>query len=216
MKVVVLGASGGCGKALVQQAIARGYDVTAVVRASSKLDVTGVRVLRGDLTDVAFLRTAVHGADVVFSALGMRLQSLAPWAKGEDPTFLSRSTPALVAALKAEGVQRLVAISAGGVGDSLKDMPGMFRLFIAATALRHAYVELDAMERTMIASGLDVCICRPTGLTDGPKVGGVHVNAKLKGRATISRADVAAWMLNEAEKPGFAHVTPVITVTGAA
>ena len=119
MKLVVLGASGGCGRLLVTQAAARGHTVTAVARASSRLDAPdGVRALRGALDDEGFLREAVRGADAVLSALGLRLPGIAPWSRPEDPDFLDRSTPAVVRAMKAEGVGRAVVISAGGVADS--------------------------------------------------------------------------------------------------
>jgi putative NADH-flavin reductase len=215
MKLAILGASGGCGRQLVELAAARGHEVTAVVRSASWTPPTGVTVRRGDLTSEAFLREAVRGQDAVLSALGLRLPGLAPWAKAEVPDFLSRSTPALVAAMKAEGVTRLVAISAGGVGDSFPEMPAVFRLFIRATALRTAYAELEVMERLLLASGLDVCIPRPTGLTDGPLTGQVKVAKALRGAAQISRADVAGWMLDEVAKPSFDRRTPTITVTGA-
>ncbi|MBM4777169.1 MAG: NAD(P)H-binding protein [Archangiaceae bacterium] len=57
MKIAVLGASGGCGKQLVELAAKRGHVVTAVARPTSKLEVPpGVKVDRGDLTSAEFLR----------------------------------------------------------------------------------------------------------------------------------------------------------------
>ncbi len=217
LKLVVLGASGGCGRLLVQQAVARGHTVTAVARASSRLDVpAGVRALRGALDDEAFLREAVRGADAVLSALGLRLPGIAPWHRPEDPAFLDRSTPAIVRAMKAEGVTRAVVISAGGVGDSHAQVPGAFKVFLATTALRHVYPALDRMERAWLESGLDVCIPRPTSLTDAPATGRAKVVTRLAGQATIPRADVAAWMLDALEAPRFEHPAPMLTVTGAA
>lgn len=172
--------------------------------------------MAGDLCDATFLTRAIGGSEVVLSALGLRLKSIAPWARPEVPDFLSRSTPALVTAMKATQVKRVIAISAGGVGDSERQVPAMFRAFIKATALRHAYKELAVMETVLLGSGLDVCICRPTGLTDGPRTGQVKVVTSLTGRATISRADVAEWMLDEAENATQRGRTPMLTVTGAA
>jgi putative NADH-flavin reductase len=217
MKLVVLGASGGCGKHLVEFAAKRGHTVTAVARVSSKLVVPlGVRVDRGDLTSLEFLRGVVRDQDAVLSGLGLRLGGLAPWNRPEDPTFLTRSTHALVEAMKSERVKRIVAISAGGVGDSFGQMPGFFRMLINFTALKTAYAQLHDMEQQLLASGLDVCIARPTGLTDGPPTGRVVVAKGFKGRATISRADVAQWMLDQLELPAFSQKLPMITVTGAA
>lgn len=215
MKLVVLGASGGCGKELVEQAKKRGHEVTAVVRSRAWRAPEGVRTVTGELT-LDLLREAIRGQDAVLCALGLRLPGLAPWARPEVPDLLSRVTPLVVSAMRAEGVRRIVAISAGGVGDSYERMPGVFKAFIRLTALRHAYPQLDAMERELLASGLDVCIPRPTGLTDEPATGRVLVADRIAGRATIPRADVAAWMLDQIEQPAFEHRTPVITVTGAA
>jgi putative NADH-flavin reductase len=216
MNIAVLGASGGCGRQLVELGAQRGHQVTAVGRSSSKLDVPpGVTVDRGDLTSVEFLRGALRGRTAVLSGLGLRLPGLAPWNRPEDATFLSRSTAALVEACKAEGVTRVLAISAGGVGDSLAKVPGVFRFMIKTTALKVAYAQLDEMERLLLGSGLDVCIPRPTGLTDGPLTKQAVVAGAFKGRATISRADVAWWMLDQLEQPAFSQRTPMITVTGA-
>ncbi len=118
MKLSILGASGGCGVQLVTQAVARGHTVKAVVRSSSYQAPPGVEVIRGDLTDAGFLTRAIQGADAVISALGLRMPGIAPLARPEVPDFLTRATPALVAAMKEAGVRRLLAISAGGVGDS--------------------------------------------------------------------------------------------------
>lgn len=217
MKITVLGSSGGCGKQLVELAARRGHTVTAVARPSSKVDApVGVKVDRGDLTSAEFLRGVVKGQDAVLSGLGLRLAGLGPWNKPEDPTFLTRSTTALIEAMKAEGTKRVVVVSAGGVGDSNAMVPGFFRLMIKLTALKTAYAQLAEMERQLLASGLDVCIARPTGLTDGPLTGKVVIARGFSGRATISRADVAGWMLDQLDKPAFEERTPMITVTGAA
>ena len=214
MKLVVLGASGGCGQQLVQQAKARGHEVRCTVRAGSSYQApSGVELLSGDLNDLAFMKRAVSGREVVLSALGLRLKGLGPWHAPEVPDLLSKSTPVLIAAMKAEGVKRLMAISAGGVGDSHDHIPLAFKFFIKSTALRHAYAELEKMESLLLSSGLEVCICRPTGLTDGPVTGQVKLAHGFKGRATISRADVAAWMLDAMDKP-IGERTPMISTTG--
>lgn len=216
MKLAILGASGGCGAHLVTQAKERGHEVTAVVRSVTWHPPAGVRVYRGNLASADFLRTALRGQDAVLSALGLRIAGLAPWHKPEQPDFLVRSTTALLEAMKAEGVRRLEAISAAGVGDSRAQMPHAFRAMLALTSLKFAYGELEKMEQLMLASGLDVCLCRPSGLTDGPATGQARVATRFAGRPTISRADVASWMLDQLDQVPFRYRTPTITVAGAA
>ena len=216
MHLVVLGASGGVGRQLVLAAQQRGHQVTAVARASSELpDVPGVRVVRGDLTDAAFLADTLRAADAVLSGLGLRMPGILPWHKPEDATFASRSAVAIVAAMQRAQVRRILAVSAGGVGDSFEAVPGVFRGMIRWTGLRHAYADLERMEKIYADSGLDWCAPRPTGLTDGPATGKVVIAPSFTGRATISRADVAGWMLDEVVRKTIKVRTPMITVTGA-
>ena len=211
MKLVVLGASGGVGRLLVREAVQHGHEVRAVGRGGSRLEVPrGVEVHRGDHTSEVFLRDAMRGADAVASCLGLKLPGIAPWHKPEDATFLDRSTPAIILAMKAENVRRVIAVSAGGVGDSLSLVPAVFRAFLATTALKGVYVALDRMERRYLESGLEVCMVRAPGLTDDTGTGRFVIVPKFPGEARMPRADVAAFMLAELERPSFSARTPLI------
>lgn len=213
MKVVVLGASGGIGRLLVEQAAARGVQVVAVARGVVEGLPSGVVVEQGSLTDVAFLSRVIAGADVVLSGLGLRLPGLAPWHSPEQADFLDKSTAAIVTAMKTVGARRAIVVSSSGIGDSAALLPGFFKLFIKATAMRHVWPALNRMEEAWQRSGLDVTMVRPTGLNDGPATGTVIVPTKLVGQSQIARADVAAFMLDEAARPLRRSV--VITTTGA-
>jgi putative NADH-flavin reductase len=217
MNILILGASGGCGRELVKQAVERGHAVVAVGRASSTMRVPeGVQIVRSELQDEDTLALAMRGIDVVFSAIGLKLPGLSPFGAPEVPDLLSRSAPVIVAAMKRAGVPRLVAISAGGVGDSAEVMPWFYRWIVAMTSMRHLYPELEAMEAVYAQSGLEVCCVRPTTLTDGPLTGRAVVATALAGQADISRADVASWMLDAGESDRLVHTGPVLTERGAA
>jgi uncharacterized protein YbjT (DUF2867 family) len=211
MILVVLGASGGIGRLLARQAAQRGHEVRAVGRAASSLEVPpGGSVHRGDLADAAFLGEVMRGADAVASCLGLKLPGLAPWHKAEDATFLDRSTTAIVAAMKAQRVRRVIAVSAGGVGDSLSLVPAVFRVFLATTALKGVYAALDRMERLYLESGLETCLVRPPGLTDEPGTGRFVIVPRFPSETRMPRADVAAFMLSELERPSFSARTPLV------
>ena len=72
MRLLILGATGGTGRALLDQASRRGHEVTALVRSPQKLAMApkSVTVLRGDPLSVAELRAALPGHDAVLTALG--------------------------------------------------------------------------------------------------------------------------------------------------
>ncbi|HSK22913.1 MAG TPA: NAD-dependent epimerase/dehydratase family protein [Egicoccus sp.] len=72
MNVTVLGATGGIGRALVDELLHRGHDVTAVSRHVTDADVpAGVRVVAADLTDPAAGRAACAGSDAVVMAASL-------------------------------------------------------------------------------------------------------------------------------------------------
>ena len=95
MKLTIVAATGGIGRQLVQQALAAGHDITAVVRDPSKVTAP-VRTVQTDLThvDPAALADAVTGADAVLSGLGARTSAEAGVAW--------RGTQAVIDAMRAE------------------------------------------------------------------------------------------------------------------
>src|SRR6266699_3686077 len=70
MRLLILGATGGTGRALVDQAVARGHEVTAFVRSPQKLNKPrkGLIVRAGDPLNLGQLRNALAGQDAVLSA----------------------------------------------------------------------------------------------------------------------------------------------------
>lgn len=101
-KILILGATGPTGRHIVRQAVARGYDVTALVRSPEKAaDLVGAEIVVGDARDENALRQAVKGREAVISALGT------PASPFREVTLLSTATRALVDAMKVEGVARL-------------------------------------------------------------------------------------------------------------
>src|SRR6266480_5767387 len=103
MKLTIIAATGGVGRELLQQALAAGHDVTAVVRNPGKLS-RQVHAITTDLTapDPAALESAVAGADAVLSGLGPHSNS--------DAGIAAQGTLAIVAAMKITGVRRIVAV----------------------------------------------------------------------------------------------------------
>src|ERR1700730_9292634 len=110
MKLTIFAATGGIGRQLLEQAGAAGHDVTAVIRDPTKLSSRGVRTVTADLAtpDPAALESAVEGAGAVLSGLGARSAS--------DAGIVSRGTRAIVQAMQAARVRRLVAVSAAPIG----------------------------------------------------------------------------------------------------
>ncbi len=75
MKVLIFGATGGTGRALVQQALEHGHDVTAFARDPAKVRTKhqNLRIVQGDVTNSGSVEAAIQGQDAVLSALGIRV-----------------------------------------------------------------------------------------------------------------------------------------------
>ena len=74
MKLLIFGATGGTGRALVEQALHEGHEVTAFVRNPAKMTTQHekLKVVKGNVKDCHSVGSAVAGQDAVFSALGVR------------------------------------------------------------------------------------------------------------------------------------------------
>jgi len=205
MKLTIVAATGGVGRQLLSQALAAGHDVTSVVRNPGKLPPaqTG-RVVTADLADPDL--TAIEGA---FAGSGAILSCLGPHTNS-DAGITAPGTRAIITAMRATGVRRIVAISATPV--STWPSPGrpapprhdpgdgfFMRYFgerIAKTLFGRVYDDLSRMEDELRESGLDWTILRPPKLNDKPFTGRYRtaVGQNVRG-FSVSRADVAHCML---------------------
>lgn len=196
MNLLIVGATGGTGRELVAQALERGHRVTALVRHSRwRLEHPQLTQVRGDLLDPVSLDAAVRGQDAVLSALGHKR-----WLY---PTrILSTGTRNLIAAMEGHGVRRLVCETALGIADAWWRMGLYYTLFVRPVILPFYFWDKTRQEGIVRASDLDWTLVRPGALTNGPRRGryrhGPRVGHWLW-TVRISRADVAAFMLDQLE-----------------
>ncbi|MCP2322724.1 putative NADH-flavin reductase [Hamadaea flava] len=211
MKLTIIAATGGVGRHLVEQAVAEGHEVTAVARRPRDLPA-GVRTMAVDFErpDPVALRAAVRGADAVVSGLG-------PRDPRADAGITSRGTQAIVDAMAAEGVRRIVVVSAAPVGPvpvpGQRVLPkhdpgdGFFMRHvgtrIARTLFGTHYADLAVTEQILRDSGLEWTVSRPPKLTDKALTGEYRtaLNRNVRGGFSISRADVAHHMLRLVDQP---------------
>jgi len=215
MRLLILGASGGCGRWATRLAQADGHAVTALVRPTTAFDApAGVVVQRGSVLDDADLAGAVIGQDAVISCLGaQRVNARNPWSPLRPPAHLAEdSARRLVRAMAAAGVGRIAAISAAGVGDSLSATNATMRWLIGASTIGAMYADLAAMEAVYRDSPLDWLAVRPVTLVDAKAPSTrARVVPRFRMVSTISRADVAAWLLRAVvDRPPIAERTPMI------
>jgi putative NADH-flavin reductase len=208
MKVTIFGATGRTGRHLVGQALEAGHEVVSFARTPTKLSIEDEKlsIVHGTVQDATRVREAVTGADAVLSVLG---------PTSNEPTYeVSQGMENILAAMQAQGVQRLVQSIGAGVGDP-NDQPGLFDRAIKVLLRlmsRYVYEDMVRVADLIRASDLDWTLVRVPMLTDAPPSGDVLVGYLGRGvGARISRTDMAAFILEQASDDTYLRQAPVIS-----
>ena len=206
MNVLVFGASGGTGRELVKQALAQGHSVTAFVRDPTTFDSKhpNLKVVQGDVTDYESVERAVQNQDAALCALG----SSTPLKR--DPTLIDGVRHIIKAMEHADG-QRFIYLSFLGVRDGRNQLSFFGKYLVAPLVLRNVVADHEVKERLIKQSRLHWIIVRPPRLTNGQRTGAYRSGKRIRADAmipTISRADVADFMLQQLTDEAYLHNTP--------
>lgn len=205
MKLFLVGVTGGTGKALLEQALARGHDITALARRPEAVAAApNLAIVKGDATDLETLTRYLPGHDAVLSALGPGGRSLGP------TTLYSESAQAILAAMQRTRVGRFIAVTSGGVVDGGE--PFWYRLI--KPRFRYVYGDMKLMESAVMESDARWTLVRPGYLTNAGRTGRYRTALDLgapRGGWRISRADTADFMLRVLEQELFVRQAVAIT-----
>ena len=208
MRVLIVGASKGIGLETTRQALDAGHDVRALARSATAIAVTNpsFEKIRGDALKTEDVEAALVGVDVVIQTLGVGLGDLF------RPVHLfSDATRVLIAAMRRQGVKRLICVTGFGAGDSRASISCLQRLPFQIVFGR-AYDDKSLQEKLIKESELDWTIARPGVLTNGPRTGRyrIIVEASQWRNGIISRADVAEFIVRQIGDQAYIHKTPVL------
>jgi len=202
-KIAVLGATGATGRHVVAEALGAGHEVTAVVRQEGCFERADglAEAVWADVTDAPALAEVLRDADVVISAIG--------GAEKGPTTVCTDAMRSTVSAMIAAGVGRLVAISAHGVLETHDR--SLYSMAVWA-GVAERMKDKESMEPLLTESALEWTIVRPPALKSAPGTGKYVVGEDLPIRLwhSISREDLAAFLVREAEQPEFVHRYPRI------
>jgi len=199
MKIVVLGATGATGQCVVSQALDVGHDVTTVVRTPAKLTITHdkLSVVKGDVFSDSSLQPLFEGHDAVISCLGLNSGG---W--NAEVTFYSESIKAIVTAMKAANVKRLLVVSSWGTtSDAPFSLKYIFKpLFLKKNLGNMGDMETYIQQECQGEDSINYTVVKPPILgKSNPtnKVIKAQEGQRLKPSryTTLNRGDVARFML---------------------
>ena len=215
MRILVIGGSGQTGRLVIDEALQRGHKVTALIRNPSALPAKeGLNIVKGTPLEPSNIESAFNAVQGDLpTAVIVTLAS--PKEKGTR--VLSDANENLVAAMKRHNVSKIATMSSFGVGSSLANITVIMRWAISNTSLGHLFADHNHVDEILKKSGLKFVVLRPARLTMAKKAPvqflgddgkGLGVFAGLGG---ISRASVAACLVDAVEKSTWDRSTPVIS-----
>ncbi|MGB3312620.1 MAG: SDR family oxidoreductase [Nodosilinea sp.] len=208
MKLIIFGATGTVGRQVVEQALDQGHQVTAFARRPARLDIQHPRLRRvqGDVLDLAAVKQAIQGQEVVVCVLGS--------GKQLSGTVRSEGTRQIIQAMEETGVRRLICQSTLGAGDSWGNLNFYWKYVMFGLILRNVFADHEKQEDYVRQSQLDWTIVRPGAFLDGDRTGkyrhgfpGTDTSSQLK----ISRADIADFILKQLTDNTYLRQTPSLS-----
>ncbi len=207
MKIIVFGASGKTGLEVCKLASSKGIAVIGFdLHKNEQLNgLNNFKFIKGSVLNSDEVERAIVGVDVVVSELGVKIGSKLP--------VLSEGNINIISAIQKHKIKRLITQSAFGALDSYKKLPFYYKI-IHKLLLGPMSKDKNIMEREVMKSGLDWTIIRPIRLTNGPARGNFRagdVDLRLGLNPRVSRADVAAFIVDELENNKF--IKKAVTIT---
>lgn len=205
--LVLFGASGRTGVAVLERAAPAGVKVRAVVRDPARLgrfaDHPSVEVVRASLDNARSIDQAITPGSAVVSTLGPR---------GLDPAGLyTKAFAAIVASMQRVGARRLLAVTSSG-HEPDTNFPLFFKAFVKPVILRRIYKDMATAEKIVEATDLDWTIVRPSMFVGHRPTKSYRVADRLNPDRgwKISREHTGEFMLDELARPNWIRRHPAL------
>lgn len=208
MKILVIGATRGIGKVLVECALEEQNEVSVLARNPDKIRTRheNLKVIRGDILDGNSVASALAGQEAVCSCVGVPITF-------KPVTLFSRGAARVLEALRHNPDQKYIAVTGIGAGDSKGHGGFLYDRIFKPLFLKTIYADKDREESLIKQSDSQWLIVRPAGLTNGPRTGKYRVLHDLEGITArrVSRLDVADYILKQLKNPSDFGKTPLLT-----
>ncbi len=209
-RVLVIGASGGTGRAVVSDLIDSGHQVTAFARRATSLQLNSdqLKIVTGDAMNAKDVAKAVKGQDAVIVTLGIRENPLRVRLLGSKNTasnIRSTGTANVIQAMKQHGVSRLVVQSSFGVGQT-RHLLRLGDRLLFKFLLKPQILDTEEQEKLVRESGLDWVIAQPVHLTDAAF--SETPSSSIRGKVNqwnVSRRSVARFLSKATHSTPFLH-----------
>ncbi|MEY3114381.1 MAG: hypothetical protein RL423_567 [Bacteroidota bacterium] len=212
MKVIIFGATGFSGQAILANSIKQGHEVTILVRDASKIPIKhqNLTIVEGNVLNPQTVASVLHHQEAVIQCLGVGGKG-----DGKPTTFISDATKIIVDEMQNKKIKRLIAMSNVGAGNSIAFQPWFFTKIILPYFMKWLKVIIEdknRMEPIIMNSNLDWTIVRCPNIVDKPAKG--RCNATLDGKGlklSITLSDLSKFMVDQLKQTAFIKQAPSVS-----
>jgi putative NADH-flavin reductase len=212
MKVIIFGATGFSGQAILANSIKQGHEVTILVRDASKIPIKhqNLTIVEGNVLNPQTVASVLHHQEAVIQCLGVGGKG-----DGKPTTFISDATKIIVDEMQNKKIKRLIAMSNVGAGNSIAFQPWFFTKIILPYFMKWLKVIIEdknRMEPIIMNSALDWTIVRCPNIVDKPAKG--RCNATLDGKGlklSITLSDLSKFMVDQLKQTAFIKQAPSVS-----
>jgi putative NADH-flavin reductase len=212
MKLLIFGATGFSGQAILKLALSKGFQVTVLVRNKSAFTIQNenLTVIQGNVLDRNDVKNALESQDAVIQCLGVGGKG-----DGKPSTFISDATKIIVEEMEKQEIKRFIAMSNVGAGNSLAFQPWFFTKLILPYLMKWLQVIIDdknRMEPIIMNSKLDWTIVRCPNIVEKTTKGYTHATLDGKGlKLSITLGDMAEFIIHQLMDSTYSRQAPSVS-----
>ena len=189
MEVLLIGANKGLGYQVLKELLSKKITVNCLIRRKGLINFESkyLNIFYGDATNLSDLKKSIGKSECIISTINVQRKNIFPWSRlTNSKTTISDFAKNSIIVSKNK-INRIITISAWGVGESSEKIPKLFKFLIKFSNLKYPYIDHEIHEKVIENSNLNWTIIRPTALTNGTKY---HDIEEFKGKRKINKITI--------------------------
>ncbi len=207
MKISIFGSTGATGQELIKQGLKKGHRIFTIVRNQLDIINPNLTVIKGDIFDKKLVRDIIDKSDLVISVL-----AFTPKLFGQKSTNLySKTASVLIEVMTELHLKKLVFCTSAGVEEDPNEI-WFYKHILKPFYLKKGYEDMQLAEKIITNSALDWILVRPSRLTNAALTTQFRISERFRPKdgSSISRADLAFFILNQITNNSWFHKTPTL------
>ena len=189
MEVLLIGANKGLGYQVLKELLSKKITVNCLIRRKGLINFESkyLNIFYGDATNLSDLKKSIGNSECIISTINVQRKNIFPWSRltNSKTTISDFAKNSII--VSGKKINRIITISAWGVGESMEKIPKLFKFLIKFSNLKYPYIDHDIHEKVIENSNLNWTIIRPTALTNETKY---HDIEEFKGKRKINKITI--------------------------